>query len=483
MYWNSPSRCLTGLLLLSLSVCAAADRAPRVVVSSKPVHSLVAGLMQGVGSPDLLIDGTTVPWEYEPDRAGRAAIRAADIVVWTGPELEPGLAPILAGAHPGRVLEVLANDQLKVLPARGDERRRDPFFWLDSRNMLILVDALARVLSAADPARAPVYERNRKRQVEAIAAIDRVMEFGYRGVSGVPVYFYYDTHRYFEQAYAMHLGGHVTDPVAPAEDATARLLELKGRLAAGGEACLFGEQALDEPHLDLVLTGLEIEPIELDTLGVSLKPGPDLYVELMRRNFETIATCVGARKPSETALEAEPGRQRLVGADEQRFPERVIPRYLMADQYGRTHTVEDFAGQLQLIYFGYTYCPDICPTSLAVMARALKQLGPEAEQIQPLFITVDPERDTPQKLAEYTAYFHPRMLGLSASPEVTRRIAELFKVRVEKVPDEDGDPDRYTMDHTSSLYLLGRDGEFITKFAHGLPAQQVAERLREYLRE
>jgi protein SCO1/2 len=136
-----------------------------------------------------------------------------------------------------------------------------------------------------------------------------------------------------------------------------------------------------------------------------------------------------------------------------------------------------------LIYFGYTYCPDICPTSLAVMAQALSLLGDDAEQIQPIFITVDPQRDTPELLAKYVAYFHPRMLGLSASPEVTKRIAELFRARYELVPAEDGDPRRYTVDHTASLFVLGRTGEFLAKFAHGLPARDVAGRLRELLRE
>jgi len=160
-----------------------------------------------------------------------------------------------------------------------------------------------------------------------------------------------------------------------------------------------------------------------------------------------------------------------------------MPRYLMMDQFGRSVSNESFRGKLQVIYFGYTYCPDICPTSLAVMAQALNLLGEDADQIQPIFITVDPQRDTPALLAEYVAYFHPRMLGLSARPEVTQRIAELFRARYEIVPAEDGDSRRYTVDHTASLFVLGRNGEFLTKFAHGLPARDVADRLRGFLQE
>ena len=161
----------------------------------------------------------------------------------------------------------------------------------------------------------------------------------------------------------------------------------------------------------------------------------------------------------------------------------LTPRYLMMDKYGRSVSQEDFRGQLQLIFFGYTFSPDICPTSLAVLSRALRLLGDEAEQIQPIFITVDPQRDTPDRLGEYVKYFHPRMLGLSANPEMTKRIAELFRARYEMVPSESGDAARYTMDHTASLFLLGRNGQFVTKFAHGLPADEVAQRLRDQLRD
>jgi protein SCO1/2 len=117
------------------------------------------------------------------------------------------------------------------------------------------------------------------------------------------------------------------------------------------------------------------------------------------------------------------------------------------------------------------------------MSKALRLLGDEADEIQPIFITVDPQRDTPEVLAGYVTYFHPRMLGLSTNPKATRRIAELFRARYEMVPSTGGDPERYSMDHSASLFLLGRNGEFITKFAHGLPATEVADRLRAYLNE
>jgi cytochrome oxidase Cu insertion factor (SCO1/SenC/PrrC family) len=113
------------------------------------------------------------------------------------------------------------------------------------------------------------------------------------------------------------------------------------------------------------------------------------------------------------------------------------------DQNGQAVSDHDFRGRLQLIYFGYTFCPDICPTALASAAQALELLGDEARHVQPIFITVDPARDTPSVLKRYAGYFHPRLLGLSGSLEMTRRTAENFNVHYAKVASASGDPDRY----------------------------------------
>ena len=464
------------LLGLMLNGGAGASDAPRVVVSIKPLHSLLAGLMHGIGEVQLLIDDGAAPWDFEPDAAQLQAIDRAALVVWSGPELEPGLAGPLAspGLH-GQVYEVLGSEVLKVLPVRDDPGRRDPFYWLDSRNMLILLDVFVQQLIAIDPDRTPAYERNWKHAAEALSRIDRVMEFAYRDVSAAPVFFYHDTHQYFEQAYAMHVAGAVVQVSGGESSDAEQLLAARGAILAAGASCLFTEKALEEPHLDLLLDAGSTTPVELDSFGAGLDPGVGLYVDLMRNNFAAISECVRRLRPAgaDQGIFAAP--------DMSRSPDRIRPRYLMMDQCGRSVSHEDFRGRLQLIYFGYTFCPDVCPTSLAVMSQALRMLGDDADQIQPIFITVDPQRDTPELLADYVAYFDPRMLGLSASPEVTRRTAELFRARYEMVPAEDADPGRYSMDHTASLFLLGRNGEFVTKFAHGLPAGEVAQRLRGYL--
>ena len=158
-----------------------------------------------------------------------------------------------------------------------------------------------------------------------------------------------------------------------------------------------------------------------------------------------------------------------------------VPRYLLMDQNGRAVSNQDFRGRFQLITFGYTACPDICPTTLAEMAAILQQLGPLAERLQPLFITVDPERDTPEHLKTYTAFFHPRILGLTGSPELIRRVADLFKVRYDKVRDPGAPPEQYWMDHSAGMILLGPDGAYVTRFAYAMTPADIAARLRPLL--
>lgn len=155
----------------------------------------------------------------------------------------------------------------------------------------------------------------------------------------------------------------------------------------------------------------------------------------------------------------------------------ITPRYLLKGPDGQAVMDGDFRGKFQLIAFGYTYCPDICPTTLIEMATVLKQLGDDAAKVQPIFISVDPERDTPEQLKAYTGFFDPRILGLTGSPELVRRIADFFKVRYEKVRVPGAV--HYSVDHSAGMYLLGPEGVFITKLAYGTPVGELVERVRD----
>ena len=161
----------------------------------------------------------------------------------------------------------------------------------------------------------------------------------------------------------------------------------------------------------------------------------------------------------------------------------IVSRYLLMDTRGQAISDQDFRGSFQLIAFGYTFCPDICPTTLAEMSLIMEKLGSRAEQLQPLFVTVDPERDTPEVLSRYTAYFHPRIIGLTGSPELVRRVADHFKVRYEKHWEPGAEKDKYSVDHSAGMYLLGPDGSFLGKFAYATPPQEVADRIRALMED
>jgi protein SCO1/2 len=159
----------------------------------------------------------------------------------------------------------------------------------------------------------------------------------------------------------------------------------------------------------------------------------------------------------------------------------IVPRYLLQDVNGRAVTTEDHQGYFQLLSFGYTFCPDICPTTLTEMAAVLKALGPLAQHLRPIFISLDPERDTLKVLREYTAFFDPRIIGMTGSPALVARAAGNFKVRYQKVHEKDAAPDRYAVDHSAGMYLLGPDGSFAKKFGYGTPVTEITTVIRELM--
>ncbi|WP_454616958.1 SCO family protein [Bradyrhizobium cenepequi] len=152
----------------------------------------------------------------------------------------------------------------------------------------------------------------------------------------------------------------------------------------------------------------------------------------------------------------------------------------LVDHTGHISTERDFRGKLMLVYFGFTYCPDVCPTDLQAIGLAMDRLGSDADNVQPLFITVDPERDTPQHLADYVPLFHPRLIGLTGSPDAIRKAADAYKVYSAKVPlgKDRGD---YTVDHTAFIYLMDRNGDYLGFFPPGTSADRMVEIIRPHL--
>ena len=151
----------------------------------------------------------------------------------------------------------------------------------------------------------------------------------------------------------------------------------------------------------------------------------------------------------------------------------------LVDHKGETVRDDAFRGRLMLVYFGYTWCPDVCPTELQNMSAAMDLLGDDAAQVAPIFITVDPERDTVETVAEYREHFHPSLAALTGSPAQVAAAAKAYRVYYAKGPADR--PDEYLMDHSSFVYLMDQKGGYLTHFAPATPPETMAARIREHL--
>ena len=158
-------------------------------------------------------------------------------------------------------------------------------------------------------------------------------------------------------------------------------------------------------------------------------------------------------------------------------------RFILKSHTGQIVTDQDFVGKFMLIYFGYTYCPDICPTSLQTVSHALDLLGDKAKDFQPLFVTIDPERDTIPVLRDYVKVFHPSLIGLTGSKESLASITKKYHVKYEKVSESGAINDDYSIDHTAAVFVMGPQGEYITRFGYNTTSKQMAAKLAEILKK
>ncbi len=167
------------------------------------------------------------------------------------------------------------------------------------------------------------------------------------------------------------------------------------------------------------------------------------------------------------------------------FPFKIGGPFSLTDHDGKSVTDKDFRGRFMLIYFGYTYCPDICPTNLQVMGTALSALGAKdpkaAARATPVFITIDPERDTSELLKEYVANFHPDMVGLRGNAAQTKAMADAYRLHFLKVVPEGSAPEDYLMSHSSITFLMGPAGELVTLFPHDTSPEKMEAVLGKYL--
>ena len=150
----------------------------------------------------------------------------------------------------------------------------------------------------------------------------------------------------------------------------------------------------------------------------------------------------------------------------------------LTDHRGMVQTEEDFKGRWMLVFFGFTNCPDVCPTTLSEVAAVMEGLGDEAAMVQPIFITIDPERDTPMALADFVPRFDAGIIGLTGTSDQIAATSETFPIYFERI-EEDSAPDGYTMGHTSHLFLFDTQAGFADSWPYGTPAEEILADLRE----
>ena len=159
-------------------------------------------------------------------------------------------------------------------------------------------------------------------------------------------------------------------------------------------------------------------------------------------------------------------------------PAAIGGPFQLTDQSGATVTEKDLQGHPTLIFFGFTHCPDVCPTSLFEMSEILRAMGKDADRVNAYFISVDPERDTAAAMKDYLSSFDPHLKGLTGDPAAIQKVLSEYRVYAKKVPLKDGD---YTMDHTALIYLMDRDGKFVAPFNLSRKPEEAAADLKRYL--
>lgn len=304
-------RSATLALFLSILVLAAPAEAeaPRVLASIKPVHSLVAAVMEGAGAPELLVPGNASPHGYSLRPSDAQRLAAAEIVFWIGPAYEGFLGKPLAALASGAKLVTLAEaDGVEVLPAReggvwatgheehghGSAPEADGHLWLDPENAKAIALAAARALAEADPAGAARYRANAARTVEALGRLDARLRAVLSPVANIPYIVFHDAYQYLERRYGLAAAGAVA--VAPGRQPGARRVrEIRERIAGAGAVCVFAEPQFEPALVRSLVRDSGARAGVLDPLGAEIPEGPALYAAMMEKLAASLAGCLNGR--------------------------------------------------------------------------------------------------------------------------------------------------------------------------------------------
>lgn len=308
---------LSGLLV---STTATAADAPKVVVSIKPIHSLVAAIMQGVGTPDLIVDGAASPHTYALKPSNARSLQEAKVVFWVGPGMEAFLQkPLAALGSNATIVELDDAPGITKLKFReggafephddGDEHEAsddhahghnhdhgefDTHLWLDPHNAKAMVSEITTSLVAADPVNALTYQANQKALNDKLDALDTEIASTLAPVKDKPFIVFHDAYQYFEHRYGVRVSGSIT--VSPETIPGAqRVAEIHSKVADLGATCVFAEPQFEPKLVNVVLEGTSAKSGTLDPEAATLPQGPDLYFDLMRGIASSLKACLSAQ--------------------------------------------------------------------------------------------------------------------------------------------------------------------------------------------
>ncbi len=292
------------LALFFLGAAPALAAGPKVVVTLKPVHGLVSGVMAGIGQPHLLLAAEADPHSHAMRPSEARALAAADAVFWIGPALEGYLQkPLASLAAKARVVALSDSPGVILLPAREGgiwqedqdhgqhEHSRDPHIWLDPRNAQAMVDHVVTVLAQLDPGNDGAYRRNGVRVVAGLVALEAEIARQLASVRALPYMVLHDAYQYFEARFYTNALGAIA--VAPDRKPGARrIAAIRQRLAQGRVRCLFREAQFPANLVDTLTAGLDVRVADLDPIGRDIAAGPDAYGRILRQLSGTMENCL-----------------------------------------------------------------------------------------------------------------------------------------------------------------------------------------------
>lgn len=296
---------------LLFSNAAMAGDVPGVVASIKPIHSLVAAIMDGVGKPDLIVEGAASPHTYSLKPSNARALEAAKVIFWVGPGMEAFLKkPLSALGSNAVIAELDKAPGIKKLKFReggafeadddGDEpasdagnpaQQFDTHLWLDPMNAKAMAAEITTTLVAADPANALTYQGNQTALNDKLDALDREIVTALSPVKEKPFVVFHDAYQYFERRYGVRVAGSIT--VSPETiPGAARVAEIHDKVANLGATCVFAEPQFEPKLIDVVIEGTSAKSAVLDPEAATLKEGPELYFELMHGLVNSLKNCL-----------------------------------------------------------------------------------------------------------------------------------------------------------------------------------------------